>query len=417
MKRTLVVALAAACAWSPAWAITDNEANASVSFSFSNPGARALGMGGAFLGLADDASAAYANPAGLVQLVTPELAAEVRTTRTDTRWVQGGNSSGLNYASQTDTSTALRSFSFVYPFERVSFAIYRYGIVDYDSNFRSNGIELDGSTVFPYDARSNFEVETYGAALGFKATDRFSIGFGVNYYRLDINSVTDRYNVDGNGIVNREANVNGSSKFGGTIGLRYAFNDWVSLGASYRYAPKLGYDAILSNPGVGTGSFRLRTALDVPDVLGIGISLRPSEAWLVNFDVNRVRYGQVTNGLTSLFGTDAAGVVDPDYRASELDPLRLSDGTEVRLGAEYTFSTRVPFSLRGGVWRDPAHELRYRGAAIDNSVNAFTFSSGRGEQTHYALGAGVAFQHFQLDFGADFSDSMDSYSLSGVYRF
>lgn len=31
-----------------AWAITDNEANASLPFSFSNPGARALGMGGAF---------------------------------------------------------------------------------------------------------------------------------------------------------------------------------------------------------------------------------------------------------------------------------------------------------------------------------------------------------------------------------
>ena len=42
-------------------------------FSFSNPGARSLGLGGAFAALADDATAAYANPAGLVQLVRPEV--------------------------------------------------------------------------------------------------------------------------------------------------------------------------------------------------------------------------------------------------------------------------------------------------------------------------------------------------------
>ena len=35
-------------------------------FSFSNPGARSLGLGGAFVALAADATAAFANPAGLV---------------------------------------------------------------------------------------------------------------------------------------------------------------------------------------------------------------------------------------------------------------------------------------------------------------------------------------------------------------
>jgi hypothetical protein len=36
-------------------------------------GARAVGMGGAFIGVADDATAASWNPAGLIQLETPEL--------------------------------------------------------------------------------------------------------------------------------------------------------------------------------------------------------------------------------------------------------------------------------------------------------------------------------------------------------
>ena len=40
-------------------------------------GARALGMGGAFIGVADDATAASWNPGGLIQLETPEVSAVV----------------------------------------------------------------------------------------------------------------------------------------------------------------------------------------------------------------------------------------------------------------------------------------------------------------------------------------------------
>ena len=47
---------------------TNSEINAGIQFNFSNPGARSLGFGGAFIGLADDATAAYTNPAGLTNL-------------------------------------------------------------------------------------------------------------------------------------------------------------------------------------------------------------------------------------------------------------------------------------------------------------------------------------------------------------
>src|SRR5215210_1907918 len=56
----------------------DIEALSGLQFNFGNPGARSLGMGGAFLGLADDASAAEANPAGLTVLQKPEFAVELR---------------------------------------------------------------------------------------------------------------------------------------------------------------------------------------------------------------------------------------------------------------------------------------------------------------------------------------------------
>ncbi|MCJ7755499.1 MAG: hypothetical protein MUP13_13120, partial [Thermoanaerobaculales bacterium] len=65
----------------PATSAIAQETPSTFEFSFSNPGARSLGLGGAFAALADDATAAFANPAGLVQLVSIEVSAELRHWR------------------------------------------------------------------------------------------------------------------------------------------------------------------------------------------------------------------------------------------------------------------------------------------------------------------------------------------------
>ena len=55
LSRALMVAFAALPTL--AHAINDDEVNRVLQFNFSNPGARSLGLGGAFTGLADDATA------------------------------------------------------------------------------------------------------------------------------------------------------------------------------------------------------------------------------------------------------------------------------------------------------------------------------------------------------------------------
>src|SRR6516162_10556360 len=92
MKQQLTLAIGAAllAASGTVFAITDTETNASIPFNLANPGARSMGMGGAFLGLADDATAAYTNPAGLTQLVTPELSIEGRHTEYSIPYVTSG---------------------------------------------------------------------------------------------------------------------------------------------------------------------------------------------------------------------------------------------------------------------------------------------------------------------------------------
>src|SRR2546423_8266904 len=77
-KFCLFLAISAAFTLQLAAQNTDIESLSGLQFNFGNPGARSLGMGGAFLGLADDASAAEANPAGLTILRKPEISVEGR---------------------------------------------------------------------------------------------------------------------------------------------------------------------------------------------------------------------------------------------------------------------------------------------------------------------------------------------------
>ncbi|MGB5658326.1 MAG: UPF0164 family protein [Thermoanaerobaculia bacterium] len=58
-------------------------------FSLANPGARSPGLGGAFTALADDATAALANPAGLDQLAEPEVSVEGRQRSATARRSRG----------------------------------------------------------------------------------------------------------------------------------------------------------------------------------------------------------------------------------------------------------------------------------------------------------------------------------------
>jgi hypothetical protein len=58
-------------------------------------------------------------------------------------------------------------------------------------------------------------------------------------------------------------------------------------------------------------------------------------------------------------------------------------------------------ALRGGVW----HDSRPQGLLADSGT------------LHYAVGLGIAGERLQVDLGADFSDVVDTFSISTVYSF
>src|SRR5438445_4379438 len=119
-KICLLVAISVAAALPAAAQNTDIESLSGLTFNFGNPGARSLGMGGAFLGLADDASASEANPAGLTILRKPEFSIETRNYQEQQVFSTSGTYPDIqrtafsHYSQRADIAFA----SFVYPIKK-----------------------------------------------------------------------------------------------------------------------------------------------------------------------------------------------------------------------------------------------------------------------------------------------------------
>src|SRR5450631_741285 len=78
--RALLFGLALALAPYPVDAQTDSALLSKVSFNLTNPGGKSIAMGGAFTAIADDATAALVNPAGLGLISSIEFAVSGKRT-------------------------------------------------------------------------------------------------------------------------------------------------------------------------------------------------------------------------------------------------------------------------------------------------------------------------------------------------
>src|SRR5918993_4264343 len=87
-----------------AFAQVNVEAMQGVQFDFLAPGARSLAMGGAFVAVADDATAALSNPAGLSSLTRREVSIEGRFRQFKVPFVLGGRLSGTPTGTGIDTT-------------------------------------------------------------------------------------------------------------------------------------------------------------------------------------------------------------------------------------------------------------------------------------------------------------------------
>lgn len=421
--------------WLPLAPVVGQEGPVTFEFSFSNPGARSMGLGGAFAGLADDATAAYANPAGLTQLIDPELSLEIRYSSYEIPFVQGGRGSGEPTGLGIDTENALRHgvstsdgveapfSSIVYPVEPWSFALYRQISADFQLTSRIDGLFglEEGELARSEDVLSHMEVKVVntGLSAAVKLGDRLSLGLGVVFFEGRMSSFSAEYGQDDERFFESNSfapslldttysHTTSESGFAWNAGVLWRLSSLWSVGGFYRAGPELSLRVVevvgpFDDEKVeGTIELDDTSPLNLPDVYGLGVAFRSADGvWTASFEWKHVAYSSITSDL------------DPEI--FEPEKIRIPDGDELHLGFEYVFAkTRPVLALRAGVWRDPAHSVE-AGTAAD-TFEKFIFRP-VDDEIHWSAGIGLAFRHFQLDLGVDLSRRTDLGSLSLIYRF
>ncbi len=410
--------------------------------SFSNPGARSLGLGGAFVALADDATAAFANPAGLVQLTRTEISAEGKLWNYQTPYTSGGRLGGLPTGIGLDdnTSLLLRSsessaalsglsyLSFVYPKGDWSIAVYRHQLAKFETSLETQGFfgTVSGEDFRYPDIRGHNKIHivTYGVSGAYRVTENFSVGVGLSYFVGDARIQTDFYEpipstlpegffglniYDPGARSSTELDVIDDTALGLSLGALWRINEQWSLGGFYRGAPtfELTVEALSgpANEDLPVDTIERRQTgfmLDFPGVVGAGFAYRsPGGTTTISFEWDRVFYSSFTESI--------------EAGADEEQDVLIDDADELRLGLEYVFlKTRPVIALRGGIWLDPDH--RIRSFSPDDPLARAFFRAGD-DELHGSLGLGVVFDRFQLDFGVDLSELVKSASLSAIYSF
>ncbi len=406
-----------------------------VPFDLLAPGARSLGLGGAFAAVADDATAAEANPAGQTILTKPEVSVHVRNADYDVRFFDP-NALDANLYDATgpgpigrfrDSNTKISFLSFVYPMEHFVFSLYYQNSGQLQS--RSSIASFDSVFGDTYLASSSVDVEqeAFGISGAFRLGEKFSIGASIkqsqlNFQSSSFSSVFGFRDLDaqfpGAGPYEDEITL-GSAVYGDdhdltwNLGLLFNPNGTVSAGlvykkgGTYKVTNRLSAYSVSSCAGAECsddldGWVERRQSISLPDVLSAGVAWRPSDTWLLSLQVDRVDYGKLPTGSSTgfLFGSFQGEIANVD---------KLGKETVVHVGAEKTFLFDAPvmglklLSVRFGAFDDPDHDGY---AALDT------------DDTHYTFGLGTVLgEKLQLDLGAEFSDRVDAVVLSGVYHF
>ncbi len=430
-RRALLLALAASLAASSA---TGQESILALEFSFSNPGARSLGFGGAFVAIADDATAAFANPAGLIQLIRPEASIEGRGWSYSTPYTQGGRAegeptgigiddvAGLRMAESSAEIAELSFLSVVYPRKRWAVAFYRHQLASFEFSGATQGLFGGGELSRRADDQRDvfdFEVLGYAVSGAYRLSDAFSLGLSLVYFDGSMTSVSAAYLPDAptfeaffsessylpSRLIVTEHFTIDDSGWGASAGVLWSLSERWKLGAFRRLGTELAMEAtVVAGPVLeprtpaGTVLGGAALPMTLPDVWGLGIAYRSAGGrFTLGLEWDRVEY------------SDLLEAADPEL----VPELRIDDGDELHAGAELVILRSTPIlALRLGAWLEPDHRIRHTG----DDVFARALRRPGDDELHFAAGVGLAFTRFQLDLGIDLADRVDTLSLSTVYR-
>ena len=346
-------------------------------------GARAQGMGGAFIAIADDATAASWNPGGLMQLERPEFSfvLSYASHRNDFASSSHPEASGMNDKYRED----LNYCSIAWPFRGfdknmiVSLNYQRlydfYNDLKFDFNYK--GYMSDGS-FFNVETHTRFKqvgtIKAFAPAFAIQFTPRFSLGLTFNFWTdnlgydnqweikrdttgiASVHTMTNKLIRFKTSLHYEEKNENFEA-FNMNIGFLWHINRVVTLGAVIKTpftadVDRKTYTVSSSFPLGSTPRqpipYKNRESIETkfPMAYGIGFGFRLSDLLTVACDVYRTHWSDFW--VKNRNGSFSPITGKPRFESHVYDTV------QVRIGCEYLFileNTIMP--LRLGVFYDP----------------------------------------------------------------
>lgn len=291
-------------------------------FLIPEQGAKATGMGGAFVATADDPSAIYYNVAGLAQQRHMELLAGGTAINFNNEFI--GDPNDPFTAGQTGE---YRAHTFIPP--------NGYAIMPIGSNL-TFGIGL----MTPFGLRTNWrepwvgrfisrdanvKVVSVEPAIAWQTSDgNLALGFGAEYRRshITLNRNNAAFNPFTGRIIdtaNAYLNSDWADEWGWNVGILYKMNGW-RLGASYRSDMTIDYTGDAKFTAIPTGipaldasiaaqlppGQSIATSINFPAMLNVGIATSSfGHDWDLEFDIHHTTWSRFKE-LDVKFGTTTA---------------------------------------------------------------------------------------------------------------
>lgn len=366
-------------------------------------GARAVAMGGAFVGLADDFSVIFWNPAGITQFNQKAfgLAGDLIMPSSTFKYDLSGTT--LVNAQTVSKSYFAGMAAYYHPINEnlvVGIGVYNpvgLGIIWEGDDFAS----ITGGTAYEWE--SYIGAITFSPALAYKINEQISVGAALNInYGL--------FNLSNHAGFAWEAFDLGQQKIrlkgygiGATFGILVKPHKKFNLGVTFRTPTKMSFsgDAEISQlnvldmiPGTPISGTTINTTSDVagdvtlPLWLCGGIAFKPIENLILTADVQYTNWAKID--VIKLEPEDSfwQSINAATDSQIQLD-MRWENCIQIRFGAEYKIKN---ISLRGGYYKDPSPAPN---ETMNILVPNYDFNS-------FSVGFGYPFKGIQFDFTLEY---------------
>ncbi len=335
-------------------------------------GTKALTMGGAFVGLADDFSAIFWNPAGLANFKNKTLGVygtDIIPSGTyaltiPSQFVPYLLPAGAN-PMVIDTKTVSKAYlgglaAYIHPIsENLVAAIGVYTPSGLGANWDGSKLAFISGGRTDIEWTSKVGLLTIAPTLAYKINDQLSLGasLNINYGMFDLAMYAGKADISAQVLQFDMGQYKESETgwgLGATIGVQFKPSQTFSLGATFRTASTIKFSgsASISNlPLLGFNQASdMKRELTWPMWLAGGVAYKPMDDLTITADLQWTQWSKIKTIDTTY--TDAIWTTLMTASGKNEMAMYWQDALQIRFGAEYKLTKDL--AIRGGYYIDPS---------------------------------------------------------------